>query len=80
MNDRAKEDVEAFIKILKEDHGIDIMDIQRAARFFNSYDRRSDLIAKTIIKALVLMLMSGIGYVIYVGVMRIAQIVNTVQI
>ena len=77
MNERAQEDVEAFIKILKEDHGIDILDIQRASRFFNTYDKRSDLIAKTIIKTLVLMLMSGIGYVIYVGVMHIVQVIKT---
>ena len=80
MNERAKEDVEAFIRILKEEHGIDILDIQRAVRFFATYDKRSELIARTIIKALVLMLMSGVGYVIYLGVMQIAQVVKTIQI
>ena len=77
MNERAKEDVEAFIHILKEQHGIDILDIQRAVRFFATYDKRSDLIARTIIKTLVLMIMSGIGYVVYISVMHFSQVIKT---
>ena len=77
MNERAKEDVETFIRILKEQYKIDILDIQRATRFFASYDRRSELIARTIIKTLVLMIMSGVGFVIYIGVMQIAQAIKT---
>ena len=66
-DEKAQKDVEAFIRILEEKHGIEIESLKSALRFHDTLSRRSDVIANTIIRTIIVAALGGIGTLIYMG-------------
>ena len=76
---RAERDVEAFIQILEEKHGIKLDDLKRALHFHVVLDRRAELVTNTIIRIIITALLALLGYAIYEAIVAFIEAIEHVN-
>lgn len=80
--EKAEREVEAFLRVLKEKHGVDIEDIKKidlealqdSIHWHAALARRGDQAATTALRILVASLLGAIGWILFEGVKHFIEL------